>query len=81
MGFKRLIWRGIKSLNKRFEKKGSLIEKNTGKNIRDWKNLTNCRYISIFDFFYNRNNPYYLEQRFPKRILLSENNPYKKPIG
>jgi GT2 family glycosyltransferase len=80
MGIKRLIWRGIKSLNKRFEKKGFQIEKITGKDIRDWKNLTNCRYISLFDFFYNRNNPYYLEQHFPKRILLSKENPWIKLI-
>jgi hypothetical protein len=80
MGIKRLIWRGIKSLNKRFEKKGFQIEKITGKDIRDWKNLTNCRYISLFDFFYNRNNPYYLEQHFPKRILLSKENPCIKLI-
>ena len=80
MGIQRLIWRGFKSLNKRFEKKSFLIEKITGKNIRDWKNLTNCRYISIFDFYYNRNNPYYLEQHFPEKTLLSEKNPYKKLI-
>jgi len=78
---KRLIWRGIKSLNKRFEKKGFQIEKITGKNIKDWKNLTNCRYISIFDFFYNRNNPYYLEQHLPEKILLSIENPFRKLIG
>ena len=80
MRIKRLIWRGIKSLNKRFEKKGFQIEKITGKNMRDWKNLTNCRYISPFDIFYNRNNLYYLEQHIPKKILLSNKNPYKKFI-
>ena len=80
MRIKRLIWRFIKSLNKQLEKKGLQIERITGKNMRDWKNLTNCRYISIFDFFYNRNNPYYLEQHLPKKILLSKMSPYKKLI-
>lgn len=66
MGMKRLIWRGIKSLNKHLEKKGFQIEKITGKNMRDWKNVTNCRYISLFDFFYNWKKPYYLLQHMPK---------------
>jgi len=74
MGIKRIIWRGIKFLDKWFQKKGFQTEKITGKNMRDWKNLTNCRYISLFDFFYNRNNPYYLEQHFPKKILLANKN-------
>jgi hypothetical protein len=56
------------------------IEAITGKNIRDWKNLTKGRYISIFDLFYNRNNSYYLEQHIPKKILFSKMNPYKSLI-
>ena len=77
MGVKRLIWRGIKSLNKRLDKKGLQLEKITGKNRRDWKNLMNGRYISICDFFQHRNQPHYLEQRIPKKNLLSDKNPYK----
>jgi len=72
MRTKRLIWRRIKRLNKRLEKKGLQIERITR------KNLTRCRYISILDFFYNRNNSYYLEQHIPKKILLSKKNPHKK---
>jgi len=78
MRTKRLIWRRIKRLNKRLEKKGLQIERITRKNLTDWKNLTRCRYISILDFFYNRNNSYYLEQHIPKKILLSKKNPHKK---
>ncbi len=80
MRMKGLIWRGIKSLNKRIKKKGFEIEKITGKNMRDWRNLTNGRYISIFDFFRHREHPYYLEQCMPKKILLSDKNPYKSLI-
>jgi len=80
MAIKKLIWRCIKSLNKRLEKRGSQIETITGKNIKDWRNLTHCRYISLFDSFYNRNNPYHLEQKIPKRILLSNKNPYKNIV-
>ena len=76
MGIKKIAWRCIKFLNKWIEKKGCEIEKLTGKNMRDWRNVTNCRYISLFDFFYNRNNPYYLEQHFPKKILFANKNPY-----
>jgi GT2 family glycosyltransferase len=78
MRAKKVVWRYIKKLNKRLEKKGLQIERITGKNLRDWKNLTRCRYISILDFFYNRNNSYYLEQHIPKKILLSKKNPHKK---
>ena len=77
MQIKSLVWQGIKTLNKALVKKGSRIEMFTGKNRKDWKNLTHCRYNSIFDFFFNRNHPYYLEQRIPKKILLSHKNPYK----
>jgi GT2 family glycosyltransferase len=80
MRTKRMTWRCIKSLNKRLEKRGFQIEKITRKNMKDWKNLTHCRYISIFDFFYNRNNPYYLEQHFPKSILTSKKTRCKKLI-
>jgi GT2 family glycosyltransferase len=77
MRVKRLTWRFIKSLNKRLEKRGLQIETITKKNIKDWKSLTHCRYISILDFFNNRNNPYYLEQQIPEKILVSKKNPYK----
>ena len=81
MRLKRLIWRCIKSLNKRLEKRSFQIDTITKKNIKDWKNLTHGRYISFFDFFYNRNNPYYLEQHIPQKILSSNKNPYKKLAG
>jgi GT2 family glycosyltransferase len=80
MRAKKLLWRYIKKLNKRLTRKGSQIEMVTGKNIKDWKNLTKARFISLFDFFYNRNNPYYLEQHLPKKYLLSKNNPYKNMV-
>lgn len=80
MQIKKLLWRGIKSLNKRIEKKSYQMEKITGKNRRDWKNIMNGRYISIFDFFRYRNRSYYLVQRMPKEILLSDKNPYKSLI-
>jgi GT2 family glycosyltransferase len=78
MQMKRLTWRCIKSLNKRLEKRGFQIETITKKNIKDWKNLTHCRYISLFDFFYNQNHPYYLKHHIPKNILISKKNPGKK---
>lgn len=80
MRIKKFVWRYIKKLNKRLEKKSYQIETITGKNMKDWKNLTKGRYISIFDFIYNRNHPYYLEQNLPKKILLSNKNPYKNLI-
>jgi GT2 family glycosyltransferase len=66
MRMKRIIWRCIKNLNKQMEKKGFHIETITCKNMRDWKNLTNCRYISIFDFLCNWKKPYYLVQNMSK---------------
>jgi hypothetical protein len=63
---RKYIWRCIKALNKILEKNGVQLERISGKNIKDWKNLTHGRYISIFDFYHNRKNPYYLVQRMPK---------------
>jgi GT2 family glycosyltransferase len=80
MYIKKLIWRCMKSLNKRLEKRGLQIETITGKNIKDWRNLTHCRYISLFDSFYNRNNPYHLEQKISRKELLSKQNPYKNLV-
>jgi GT2 family glycosyltransferase len=81
MRIKKFAWRHIKKWDKRLAKKGLQIEKITGKNMKDWKNLTKGRYISIFDFFYHVNKPYYLGQQLPGKILLSKNNPFKKLIG
>jgi GT2 family glycosyltransferase len=78
MFVRKIIWLCIKALIKHYNKKNFQIETIAGINIRDWKNLTKGRYISIFDLFYNRNNPYYLAQYIPKKILLSKKNPYKK---
>jgi GT2 family glycosyltransferase len=77
---KKILWRYIKKLNKRLQKRGLHIEMITGKNMKDWENLTKTRYIPILDIFYNRNNPYYLEQHLPKRFLRSEKNPYKSNL-
>jgi GT2 family glycosyltransferase len=77
---KKVVWSCIKQLNRLLEKRGLQIESITGKNMKDWENLTKVRHISIFDIFYNRNNPYYLEQHLPKKFLLSKMNPYKKLI-
>ena len=71
----------IKTIIKHYNKNSLQIETIAGVNIRDWKNLTKGRYISIFDLFYNRNNPYYLEQYIPKKILLSNKNPYKNLVN
>ena len=62
---RKFVWRCIKALNKILEKNGVKLERISGKNIKDWKNLTQGRYISIFDFYYNRKNPYHLVQRMP----------------
>ena len=80
MRLKKFIWFCINTLNKQIEKKGFQIDTIAWKNRKDWKNLTHCRYISIFDFFKHKNNPYYLEQHIPKKFLLSEKNPYKKLV-
>jgi hypothetical protein len=81
MRIKKFAWRYIKKLNKRLAKKGLQIEKITRKNMKDWKNLTKGKYISIFDFFYSMNKPYYLRQHLPEKILLSKNNPFKNLLG
>jgi GT2 family glycosyltransferase len=77
MRIKKFAWRYVKKLNKRLVKKGLQIEKITGKDMKDWKNLAKGRYISIFDFFYHMNKPYYLRQHLPEKILSSKNNPFK----
>jgi GT2 family glycosyltransferase len=81
MRMKGVVWRYAKKLNKRLEKKGDRIERLTGKNMKDWKNLTKARYVSIFDFIRNRNSPYYLEQHLPGKILSSTKNPYRSLAG
>jgi len=78
---RRCIWLCIKAIIKHYNKKNLQIETVAGINIRDWKNITKARYISIFDLFYNRNNPYYLDQYIPKKILLSNKNPYKNLVN
>jgi GT2 family glycosyltransferase len=78
---RRVIWFCIKRIIRHHNKKNLQIETIAGINIRDWKNLTKARYVSIFDLFYNRNNPYYLEQRLSKKTLLSNKNPYKNLIN
>lgn len=80
MRIKKRLWRYIKKLNKRMERKGFSIETITGKNLKDWENLTKTRHIPIWDLVYNRDKPYYLEQRLPRKTLLSEKNPYKQLI-
>lgn len=77
---RKCIWLCIKAIIKQYNKKNLQIETVAGINIRDWKNITKARYISIFDLFYNRNNPYYLDQYIPKKILLSNKNPYKNLV-
>jgi len=78
---RRCIWLCIKAIINHYNKKNLQIETVAGINIRDWKNITKARYISIFDLFYNRNNPYYLDQYIPKKILLSNKNPYKNLVN
>jgi GT2 family glycosyltransferase len=81
MFVRKIIWLCIKAIINRYNKNNLQIETIAGINIRDWKNLTKGRYISIFDLFYNRNKPYYLEQFIPQKILLSNKNPYKNFIN
>lgn len=71
MGIKRFLWRIIIALKKSKKKNMHALKKKkfAGFLIKDWYNLTHCRYISNLDFFYNRNKPYYLEQRIPKAKL------------
>ena len=77
MGSRKLVWRCIKKLNKGMLKRGWQIETITGKNIKDWENLTKTRNISVFDLVSNRRNPYYLEQQIPRKFLMSANNPFR----
>ena len=81
MRAKKIVWRYIKKLDKRLQKRGRSIEAITGIHMKDWENLTKTRHISIFDLIYNRNNPYYLEQRLSKKKLLLKKNPYRKLIN
>lgn len=48
-----------------------------GLNSRDWHNLAWGRYIRLADPLENMGRPYYLVQRIPRRVLLSEMNPYR----
>ena len=81
MRAKKIFWRYIKKIDKRLQKRGLSIEMITGKNMKDWENLTKTRHISLLDICYNRKKPYYLEQHISKKILLSKKNPYRKLIN
>jgi GT2 family glycosyltransferase len=59
---KEIIWFLIRKYKRKLKRKKSKFELLLGQNIRDWFNLTHCRYISIFDFWKNRKKPYYLVQ-------------------
>ena len=63
---KKIIWFLIRKYKRKLKKKKSNFELFLGKNMQDWFNLTHCRYISIFDFWKNRNKPYYLVQHLPR---------------
>jgi len=39
-----------------------------GYNLRDWRNLLRCQFISLADFWLNRNQPFYLVQYIPPRL-------------
>ena len=62
---KRILWFLIRKYKRKLKKKKSSFELFLGKNMKDWLNLTHCRYISIFDFWKNRKKPYYLVQHIP----------------
>lgn len=49
MQLKSFIWHCIKTMLKR----GHHIETLIGKNRKDWKSVTHCRYNSIFDFYHH----------------------------
>lgn len=59
---KTIIWARIKKHERKNHKRNPMGELLFGQNIRDWFNLTHCRYLSIFDFWKNRKKPYYLVQ-------------------
>lgn len=48
---------------------------------RDWVVIINSRFISLFDIYINRNNPYHLVQKIPKKYLVSKFNPYYNLIS
>lgn len=39
-----------------------------GYTMLDWQNVFHSRYISAFDVWHNRNNPFYLVQHIPSRV-------------
>jgi len=48
---------------------------------RDQVNLLKGRFIHCLDPFLNLRNPYYLSQRIPEKLLLTESNPYRHLVG
>lgn len=46
-------------------------------NSRDWLNLTQGRFISLFDVLNNFRKPYHNVQHIPENVLKREHNPYK----
>ena len=80
MLMRKFVYFCVKRRINHYNKKNLQVDTIAGINIRDWKNLTKGRYISIFDLLYNRKNPYYLEQNLPKKMLLSNKNPYKNLV-
>ena len=55
---------------------GGSDAKRLGLNFRDWRNLTQGRFIALNDPLKNLRYPYHLVQRIPTRLLASEANPY-----
>jgi GT2 family glycosyltransferase len=39
-----------------------------GHHTRDWYNVLRCQFISLLDFWHNRENPFYLVQYIPNRL-------------
>ncbi|MDJ0887819.1 MAG: glycosyltransferase [Desulfobacterales bacterium] len=77
MRCRKVVWKCIKVLNKALSRRRWELERITGQNIKDWENLTRVKNISIFDLFYNRNNPFHLEQKLPKKKITSNTNPFR----
>jgi GT2 family glycosyltransferase len=83
---KEIIWFLIRKYKRKLKKKKAKFELLLAHNIRDWFNLTHCRYISIFDFWKNRKKPYYLVQhmrryKFHNRRIVNSDRFKSKECG
>jgi len=43
---------------------------------RDWRNISHCQFMTMFELFLNSKKPYHLAQKIPRSLLKSDSNPY-----